>query len=920
MLQGWIVVFTSFAYLGLLFAIAYYADKRADAGRSVIASPYIYSLSLAVYATAWTFYGSVGRAASDGVGFLPIYIGPTLMIALWWVVMRKILRISKENRITSLADFIASRYGKSALLGGVVTVIAVIGILPYISLQLKAVSNSFTIVLQYPDIVMPAKLGAMPLLQDTALWVALILALFTIAFGTRHLDAAEHHEGMVAAIAFESLMKLLAFLAVGVFVTFGIYNGFGDIFARAAAAPELRPMLAPLGGVAGDYSNWVWLTILSMLAIMFLPRQFQVAVIENKDERHLNKAIWLFPLYMLAINIFVLPIAFGGRMHFPAGIVDSDTYVLTIPMAEKQELLALLVFIGGLSAATGMVIVETIALSTMVCNDLVMPVLLRMRSLRLNQRPDLTGLLLGIRRGAILLILILGYLYFRLAGEAYALVSIGLISFAAVAQFAPAALGGIFWKGGTRRGALAGLAAGFAVWSYTLLLPALARSGWLPLGLLEQGPWGIELLRPLELFGLKGLDQTTHSMIWSMIANLGSYVAVSLAGSPSAGETRQASLFVDVFRTSRAGGGARFWRGTASVPELHSLLARFLGSEAADEAFHDYARARGLRWPDKEFAADAEFVHFVQTQLAGVIGAASAHIMIASVAKEEALSLEEVRAMLDEASQIIVYSHKLEQKSQELERATRELRAANVRLTELDRLKDEFVSTVSHELRTPLTSIRAFSEILHDNPSLEAAERARFLGIIVKETERLTRLIGQILDVSKLESGRAEWHESLVDMREVIEDTVAATSQLFKERAARLEVRLPGRVSKVVADLDRIVQVVVNLLSNAVKFIEPGRGRVEIALTEDGEFVRVDVRDNGHGIRPEDQEVIFDKFRQAGDTLSGKPQGSGLGLHISRRIIEHSGGRMWVASRPGEGACFSFTLPRLREPALEKAA
>jgi len=920
MLQGWIIVCTSFAYLGLLFAIAYYADKRADAGRSVIASPYIYSLSLAVYATAWTFYGSVGRAASDGIGFLPIYIGPTLMIALWWVVMRKILRISKQNRITSLADFIASRYGKSALLGGAVTVIAVIGIVPYISLQLKAVSNGFLIVMQYPEIVMPAKLGAVPVAQDTALWVALILALFTIAFGTRHLDAAEHHEGMVAAIAFESLVKLLAFLAVGIYVTFVVYDGLGDVFARAAANRELAPLLTPLEGLAGNYASWAWLTILSMAAIMFLPRQFQVAVIENKDERHLNKAIWLFPVYMLAINLFVLPIAFGGRLHFPGGSVDADTFVLTIPMAEKQELLALLVFIGGLSAATGMVIVETIALSTMVCNDLVMPVLLRLRSLRLNERPDLTGLLLGIRRGAIVFVLLLGYLYFRVAGEAYALVSIGLISFAAVAQFAPAALGGIFWKGGTRRGALAGLCAGFAVWVYTLLLPALERSGWLPIGLLEQGPWGIELLRPLELFGLKGLDQITHAMVWSMIANVGAYVGVSLAGSPSAEETRQASLFVDVLRTQPAGGGARFWRGTASVPELQSLLARFLGSESAEEAFHAYARAKGLRWPGEALVADAEFVHYVETQLAGAIGAASARIMVASVVKEEALTLGEVRAMLDEASQVIAYSHKLEQKSQELERATNELRAANARLTELDRLKDEFVSTVSHELRTPLTSIRAFSEILHDHPDLPRSERERFLGIVIKETERLTRLIHQVLDASRLDSGRTEWHESLVDLRGVIEDTVAATEQLFRERHVRLETKLPERVPKVVADLDRMMQVVVNLLSNAVKFVEAGRGRVEIGLAEEGEFVRVDVRDNGQGIKEEDQEIIFDKFRQAGDTLTGKPQGSGLGLHISRRIVEHFGGRMWVSSRPGEGACFSFTLPKSREFAVARAA
>ena len=921
MLQGWVIVGTSFAYLGLLFAIAYYADKRADAGRSVIASPYVYSLSLAVYATAWTFYGSVGRAASDGVGFLPIYIGPTLMIALWWIVMRKILRISKQNRITSLADFIASRYGKSALLGGVVTVIAVLGILPYISLQLKAVSNSFTIVLQYPEILMPAKVDALPLMQDTALWVALILAAFTIAFGTRHLDAAEHHEGMVAAIAFESLVKLLAFLAVGIFVTFGIYNGFGDLFDRAAASAKLAPMLTPLEGVAGGYAGWVWLTILSMMAIMFLPRQFQVTVIENVDEKHINKAIWLFPLYMLAINIFVLPIAFGGLLHFPSGNVDADTFVLTLPMAEKQELLALLVFIGGLSAATGMVIVETIALSTMVCNDLVMPVLLRLRRLRLTERSDLTGLLLAIRRGAIVGILLLGYLYFRLAGEAYALVSIGLISFAAVAQFAPVVLGGIFWKGGTRRGALAGLCAGFAVWFYTLLLPALARSGWVPIGLMEHGPFGIELLKPLELFGLAGLDQITHAMIWSMLANIGAYVAVSLAGTPSADEHRQASLFVDVFRQGGEAGGARFWRGTASVPELYSLLARFQGVTAADSAFADYAHARGLRWPGDTLVADAEFVHYVEVQLAGAIGAASARIMVASAVKEEALTLEEVRKILDEASQVVMYSHRLEQKSRELEAATAELRAANEQLKELDRLKDDFLSTVTHELRTPLTSIRAFSEILNQEPDVDLAQRRKFLGIITKETERLTRIINQVLDLAKIEAGRAEWSEAPVDLRETISDTVTAMSQVFQEKNVRVDARLPDKVTPVRADVDRIIQVMLNLLSNAVKFCDPADGRIEITLTEDERELRVEVRDNGPGVPAADQQKIFDKFVQVGDTLTNKPQGSGLGLYISRHIVEHHGGRLWVQSLPGEGACFSFTLPLGRPAgALARAA
>ena len=917
MLETWVIVLCAFAYLGLLFAIAYYADGRADRGRSIINSPYVYSLSLAVYATAWTFYGSVGRAAENGVGFLPIYIGPTLMIALWWIVMRKIVRISKQNRITSLADFIASRYGKSALLAGVVTVIAVIGILPYISLQLKAISSSFSILGHNPHLVGPGTAG--PLLGDTALWVALILAAFTILFGTRHLDAAEHHEGMVAAIAFESLAKLIAFLAVGAWVTWGLYDGFADIFERAAARPDLREMLTPFGGVGGDYSTWVWLTLLSMLAICFLPRQFQVTVIENKDENHLRKAIWLFPLYMLAINVFVLPIAFGGLLHFPVPAPDADTFVLTLPMAEQQSALALAVFIGGLSAATGMVIVETIALSTMVCNDLVMPLLLRLRALGLGERRDLSGLLLGIRRGAILLILLLGYVYFRVAGEAYALVSIGLISFAAVAQFAPAALGGIFWKGGTRRGALAGLLGGFAVWCYTLLLPAFARSEWLPAGLLEHGPFGMAFLNPLALFGLSGLDETTHGMLWSMTVNVAAYVGVSLLASPSVDEQRQASLFVDVFRRDGSG-GARFWRGTASASELYELLARFLGTERAHEAFAAYAARRGVPWPAARLLADAELVHYVEMQLAGAIGAASARVMVASVAHEEALSVDELHELLGEASQVVAYSLRLEQKSRELEAASAELRAANERLKELDRLKDDFVATVTHELRTPLTSIRAFSQILYDNPGVDSEQRGRFLAIITKEAERLTRLINQVLDLAKIEAGNAGWRISAVDMRGVLADAVAAMSSVLEARGIRVEIRpseAPGRVR---ADVDRIVQVVVNLLSNAAKFCAAGEGRVEISLAEEAGFLRVDVRDNGPGINTREREIIFDKFRQGRDSVSGQPQGSGLGLYICRRIVEHLGGRIWVASRRGQGSCFSFTLPVVRGAATREAA
>jgi Na+/proline symporter/signal transduction histidine kinase len=905
MLQPWVILLVSFLYLGILFAIAWYGDKRADAGRSIIANPYIYALSLAVYATTWTFYGSVGRAAENGIGFLPVYLGPTLMAALWWLVLRKMIRISKANRITSIADFIASRYGKSRLLGGLVTVIAVVGVVPYIALQLKAVSNSYSILTHYPDILAPAKLATLPLLSDTTLYIALLLAAFTVVFGTRHLDATERHEGMVGAIAFESLVKLLAFFAVGIFVTFGVYQGFGDVFARATAVPRLDALLR-VGGAAGTFTSWASLTLLSALSIMFLPRQFQVAVVENVNEQHVQKASWLLPLYLFAINIFVLPIAFGGILHFGAGRVNADTFVLTLPMAEREEGLALLVFIGGLSAATGMVIVETIALSTMVCNDLVMPLLLRLQRLRLNQRTDLSGVLLAVRRSAIVLVMLLGYGYFRLAGEAYALVAIGLISFAAVAQFAPAMLGGMFWRGGTRAGALAGLVAGFGVWIYTLLLPSFAKSGWLPASFIEQGPWDIELLKPLALFGLADLDQMTHAMIWSMLANLGAYIGFSLVSRQGMQEQAQAALFVDAFR--QGAGSPRFWPRSASLPDLQSVMARYLGPARAEEALTEYARRRGLAsaW---NLVADAELVYFAETQLAGALGAASARVLIASVVKEEELGFDQLMGMLDEASQVIAYSHKLEEKSRELEAATNELRAANEQLKELDRLKDEFVSTVSHELRTPLTSIRSFSEILHANPDLSTEERTKYLGIVIKESERLTRLINEVLDLAKIEAGSAEWHVTEIDLREVIEDSLTATGQMFREKGVKLDLELPVEVPAVRADRDRLMQVVINLLSNAVKFCDEKAGRVAVRVLAAASLLRVDIEDNGPGVKPEEREIIFEKFRQGGDTLTGKPQGTGLGLPISRQIISHFGGKLWVESAPGAGATFSFTLP-----------
>jgi Na+/proline symporter len=623
MLSAPLVIGTSFAYLLLLFAVAYWGDARAAAGRSVIGSPWVYALLMAVYCTAWTYFGSVGRAASSGVWFLPIYLGPMLAMVLAWMVVRKMIRIAKTYRITSIADFIASRYGKSPTLAGLVTLITVVGIVPYIALQLKGIASGYAVLTS--PLGQPA--GQSPQWWlDSTLYVALALAGFTMVFGARHLDSSERHEGMVAAIAFESVVKLVAFLSVGLFVSFGLFSSPAALFEQAHAVDGLRRLMQFGQGQPFAYAQWLGLTLLAMLSVIFLPRQFQVMVVENVNEDHLRRAAWAFPLYLFLINLFVLPIAIGGLLHFGPAAMNPETFVLSLPLSQGHHMLALFAFVGGISAATGMVIVEAIAVSTMVCNDLVMPWLLRMRRFGARASGDLTGLLLTIRRLAILGILLLGYLYFHLAGEAYALVSIGLISFAAVAQFAPAMLGGMYWKGGTRRGALSGLLLGFAFWVYCLMLPSLAKSGWLNADFLNHGPWGIVWFKPEAFLGLSGLDSLTHALFWSLLANIGAYVGVSLWRAPSARETSQALLFVDVFHR-KADRRPVFWQGRAKVSALLPLAGRFLGPELAQRQFELYAVRVGVA-SVAQIPADAELVQFVETLLTGAIGSASARVMV----------------------------------------------------------------------------------------------------------------------------------------------------------------------------------------------------------------------------------------------------------------------------------------------------
>jgi len=895
------LVAIALAYLGLLFLIAAVGDARAAAGRSPLANPWVYSLSLAVYCTAWTFYGSVGRAAGDGYGFLPVYLGPTLGAALGWVVYRKIVRIAKRERLISIADFVASRYGKSTGLGAVVAVVLVAGTVPYIALQLKAVSYSFLTLWQSNHFE--------PLAADrVSLACAGVLALFAILFGTRSVDLTEQHAGLVLAIAFESLVKLIAFLAVGGFVVWGMFDGLGDIFARSAAEPELAKMLARSGASDGD---WVWMTLLSMLAFWFLPRQFQVGVVENVDERHLRTSSWLLPLYLLVINVFVLPIALAGRLTLGATGASADGYVLALPMLAGQQTLAVLVFIGGLSAATGMIIVESLALSNMVANDLVLPLLLR----RKGPDEDFRFPLLVSRRLAIAGVVLLGHLYAISATTGASLVTIGLISFAAVAQLAPATLGGLYWLGATRRGAIAGIVGGTALWGYTLPLPNLVGGNLLSPGFVTDGPFGIHFLRPQALFGLEGMDPLSHSLLWSLLANLLLYVGVSSFGGQTAVERRQAQRFVGAFRRE-PGTESSPWAAETPVAAVRGLLGRFIGEERAERALAQRAEELGADITRDDTVADPELLAYAEKLLAGTTGAASARVALASVASEHTLGVGEVVELLDEASRVLAASRELEEKSRLLEQASAELRQVNDRLQELDRRKDEFLSTMAHELRTPLTAIRAFAEILHDNPDLSLEQRSEFLGIIARENERLTRLIQGLLDLAKLEAEGMFEGSATVDLGEVVREAAESMRQLAASRGARLELDLPDAPPRLAGDGDRLTQVVINLLSNGLRYAASGSGRVRVGLAHSANALRLTVADNGPGIPDGFREAVFERFRQLPRGSADRRQGAGLGLAISRKIVEQHGGSIWAEAGPLGGACFVIELPasRRREP------
>lgn len=657
MLSTGLVAAAAFGYLLLLFAIAYYGDRQRARGKSIIANPYIYTISLAVYCTAWTFFGSVGKAATSGVTFLTIYLGPTIIAFTWWFGLRKLVRICKENNLTTMSDFLTLRYGKGAFLGALATVGVLLAITPYIGLQLKSISDTFNI-LVYKELGPHA---ALPIYQDTAFYVALLLALFGILFGARQLDPTERHEGLVAAVVFESLVEVFAFVGIGLLVTFGFFQGWGEIFGRIRQHPEFHQLLLVNTGPHNSYTLLMVLTLLAMGAIHFLPRMFHMAVVENTDERHILTAMWLFPLYLLLMNLFVIFIAFGGLLlGLPQD--QADTFVLRIPLLSGHPYLALLVFLGGLAASTGMVAVASIAISTMLLNSLVMPLAIR---LKLQER--ITPHLLTIKRGAILFLVLLGYFGYHLVWPTVMLVDIGLIAFSGVMQLVPAMLGALYWREANRWGAMAGLLSGFFFWGYTLVLPYLVEAGWFPLSMLSEGPFGLAFLKPTAFLGLTGLDKLSHAFFWSMLFNAGAFVSVSLLTAPSPVEEEQARRFVDVFELERELPLEKRYTFLPSLEHLTRFMEKFIGAQKAAEArqaFLQEAATPESEWGDRE---KLRLAAFVERTLARSIGPAGARVVLEGYLTSLGSRMEDVFDLFGRISS------SLEESEQQLRRRVAEL-------------------------------------------------------------------------------------------------------------------------------------------------------------------------------------------------------------------------------------------------------
>ncbi|MDP2305715.1 MAG: ATP-binding protein [Pseudomonadota bacterium] len=868
-------------YLGLLFAVARVAERREAAGKSIVANAWVYALSTCIYATGWAYFGQPGAAARQGIGFLAVDIFTAVALVLAWPALRKLVRVARAERLVSLADVLGRRYGRRGDLAALVVVVALVCTVPYVALQFAALAGG--VVALAPDA------GSYP---AVSLVVALVLAFFAALFGTRHPDVSERHPGIVAAIAFEACVKLVGLLAAAVFVVWGLFGGPLDLLREAPPPEALRTL-------DGEMFGFAVTGLTGGLAFYLLPRMFQVLVVENVDERHIRRMPWFVGGYLMLLDLASIAIALGG-LHVFAASVPADAYVVALPARFGPTWLTLLVFIGGVSAATAMVLVESVAVATMVTNALVFPLLMRGR----GGAAIGEARVLWVRRAALLAFVLVSWGFLQVVGRVVPIAALGLVAFGAIAQLAPALVGALYWRGATARGVMVGLAAGMLVWAWTLLVPTLADAGVLSAGLVVDGPWGIAAFRPEHLFGLTGLPRDAHGLLFSLGANVLAFAATSLSRPPSLAEAVQAEVFVSGSAPTLA---APAPREGLTLGQAADVLARLLGGEAAWAAVAENASGDGRR-VTQDAPATATDLGFIEARLSGTLGGTVAGTVVSGLLSDEPLRLRMVRTLLDTSTQVVIERREhegqvrdLEDALAKIERLYRIVEDKNQALAEANTELEAYAFAVSHDLRAPLRAIQGFGALLADRAGerLSADDKA-LLGRVNAAASRMTEYVNGLLALSR--AGRAPLACRRVDL-------TAAAAEILAE----LQATSPGRAVEVtlepglVAEGDPVLLNIVlqNLLGNAWKFTG-GAEVARIAVGRRPEDGALYVRDNGAGFDAADASRLFHPFVR----LHSQEQfeGTGIGLATVDRIVRRHGGRVWAEAKIGEGATFWFTL------------
>ena len=874
-------------YLGILFFIAYFAEKKRSS--FWVNNPYVYSLSLAVYCSAWTYYGSIGVAANQGLEYMAIYVGPIIIIPSWIYLNSKIIRISRVNKISSIADFIGLRYGNSRSLSAIIALVCILAIIPYIALQIKSISETFHLITVTEN--------STSILFDSSTYVVIIIALFSSYYGTKYVDASEKRLGIISAVAAESFFKLIFFVILGLFVVYGVFNGFEDIYRQAEKLPDFAAKNS-FNGLEGSF-NWFLMLMLSMSAIFLLPRQFHTAIIENRKEKHIKTAIWLFPLYLLIFNFFVFPIAWGGKILFFGQDVNPELYSILIPQKFGNIFISTLVFFGGLSACISMIIISSISLSIMLSNNIIIPYgwLDKFKS---ENDTDNTKSIVNIRKVSIFLLIISGFIFYKYLLLGKSLFSIGLVSFVLIAQLGPSFFGAIFWRRGTYAGSVSGIIVGVLLCFLGLILPSFSEN------FVQSEFYQSEFF---SFFKIPYLSPITQIFFWSMLVNSALFILISANTVSNYRERNYAELYVDIDDYIQNHENAYIWKGTANVSDIQKILGRFLGQKKTEQALKIFNLKYNIT--DESDTADSRFIKFSENLLSGRIGTASAKILIEGVTKEDKISLPEVLQILEESKENISINKQLSEQSSQLLKLSGDLQVANINLIEKDQQKDEFLDSVAHELRTPLTAIRATSEILLDDEDMPAELKKDFLENIISESDRLNEIINDILYLDKLETGTISLHISENNIIETFKKSLKPLLHLFDQRHLHhSEVHLLEN-EMYQFDEQRMIQVFQNILGNALKFTNE-QGMIQTKFQEKDDQLKISIFNTGKTIPEEDLEFIFDKFYQSKNQNLRKPIGSGLGLAICKKIMIAQNGNIEVKNKE-IGVSFEIYLPKENE-------